>query len=344
MMNDTPELSQSTEIDRTPPRFTTYPYPDEGLNWSTDIFHDIIDNPDDLRSVRDQLELPFEPSISRHMARVIIHENLLRQKPLSLYALGPEIEGIIPLGETGKSALEGCYQFIFARNSSERQTSPEIIEQELQAVTEAFKKGQTIFKEVGITAQSIPDDVEIQILNELSPDITRKTFINLVTGAFAEDEEAILENLENRAVINIAAVSKITGETLCAASATRDRDTLYRKGKRISLNAYDIGHAKVHPDHANRKLYTATLDRLYRTLAQKKGFDKVDFISGYSNTQRLEVPYLAGKMGRSIVTDVAAELELPIKPAIQQTITDGKWVDEIITFMPGNRLRSLYGV
>lgn len=210
-------------------------------------------------------------------------------------------------------------------------------------MNEAFHSGKKKLEERGVTQPTLPEGIEIRMVNDQSPDVTRSSFVNLVAGTFAESQTEIEEGLADKDVVNMAAVSTATGEVLCSVSAMRDRDTIRRGDSKATLNTYEILNAKVKPSEGNRGLYTATLDAMYRALAQKKGHDRVDLVTGYSNVERPEVVHIAGKMGREIVTDVAAQLGLPIKPVIKQTITDGKMVDEMITFMPHNKLQEYYG-
>jgi adenylosuccinate lyase len=79
------------------------------------------------------------------------------------------------------------------------------------------------------------------------------------------------------------------------------------------------------------------MGEMHKRLARVKN---LAFAFGYSNVSSQGVLAVAGKTGREITTDVAKNLGLPIRPAMQQTITDGRLVDEVVTFISGNKLRA----
>lgn len=343
-MDNRQDESSSNEELANAPRVEIWSYPDEGMNWRTIILKDVIETPDGFAEVRKQLNTPHTDDLTRNLVRAVVSEDVLRQLPATLHAeIMSDIEAIIPLGGTSKDLFKGCYLVNFGRNHADRQSTADEISTELATINTAFHSGSQKLAERGITKPQLPEDVEIKIITAESPDVTKNSFVDLVAGSFAEGKEEIELGLGDKDIVNIAAVSRTTGEVLCTAKARRDRDTIYRGNAHATLNTYEIEGAKVRPEYGNQGLYTATLDSMYRALAAKKGHDRVDLVVGYSNATRPEVARVAGKMGRQIVTDIAAELKLPVKPAIKQTITDGKLVDEVITFMPHDKLQEYYG-
>lgn len=321
------------------PGVNGYEYPIEGCNWRIGVVKDVVIDTKQLDAVRTILTASFTGDLTRNMARVVITEDILRNHKEELEDLLPDMEIIIPLKESGIKELEDYYQVTFSRNDPSRQTSPDQIKKELEEASQAFRNGKE--KEGTLTSLPSIPGVTISQLDENSGKSIKDSFTELVSSSTNESEDA-LEGLDNGKRVNLAATVMIEGipTTVSAVYADEDTDVVFRNGKPIEVKTYEIGGAKTKTDYGNRGLYTNLMVRMYKLLAQKKN---VAFIFGYSNAENAPVMAVAGKTGRSIVTDVASELGLPIRPAMKQTVTDGKLVDEIVTFIPGNRLRKYYG-
>lgn len=69
----------------------------------------------------------------------------------------------------------------------------------------------------------------------------------------------------------------------------------------------------------------------------------IDVVFGYSNITEPAVLSVAAQTGRTMVTETADELGISIKACEQMDIVDGNDVDDIVTYIPGNKLRALYG-
>ncbi len=323
------------------PDVAGYEYPEDGANWRIGIVRDVIDSPARINAVSAILNTPFTESLTRNMARVVIREDLLRNPSEELKKLFPDLEVLISLKDSGNDALKDCYQAIFSRNAANRQTTPEVIEQELTEANRVFHQGQEKSKN-GIQI-ALPEGIQIQRLSPKSNRKLIKSLASFVSSAFADEDNEIEDLVEDEDAIVLAATTMQDKKPIIVGSvyASMDADTLRRNGKNIRLSTYEISGAKVRPDMENRGIYKALSTKILEELAQQ---DDVDFVFGYSNAENLPVLAVAGQMGRTIVTDTASELGLPIRPAMKQTITDGKLVDEIVTYIPGNTLRAKYSV
>lgn len=320
------------------PDVAGYEYTDEGCNWRIGIVRDVMDSETGTQAVRDILETPFTDTLTRNMARVVVQADMLKNGAPAFADFLTDLEVLIDLSKSGNPALADCYQAIFSRNAPSRQTASEQIQREIEIATQAFEEGRAKFNPQA--SYALPEGISLHTLSTRK-DTYINSFVELLSNSFADDAEDLEEGITGSGRVNVAAVTMVNGvpQVVCGAYAEEDADNLIRNGNIHRLKSYDVGAAKVRPDYANQGLYTALSAELYRKLAGKRN---VDVVLGYSNATEPAVFKVAGKMGREIVTHTAQGLQLPIKPAIQQTVTDGKLVDEIVTYMPGNVLRSLY--
>ncbi len=321
------------------PDVAGYEYPDDGFSWRIGIVRDVVESPHKLTAISDILNTPFTSELTRNMARVVMTADLLRNLPDALRPLLPDLEVLISLAESGNADLADCYQAIFSRNADSRQTPPEVITQELAEATGAFQAGQ-IRRESGIITP-VPEGITIQRLTEESDPKIKKQFVKLISGSFGDEDSEIREVIADEDSVALAATTLYRGKprVIGTVYASNDADTLRRHGKNVKLSTFEVMGAKVRPEMEGRGIYTALSHQLLRELAAR---DDVDVVFGYSNATNRRVMSVAGNLGRTIVTDTARQLGLPIRPAMQQTITDGRLVDEVVTYMPGNQLRALY--
>lgn len=322
------------------PDVAGYEYPEEGSNWRIGIVRNVVEDEKSFESVSEILTTPFTEKITRNMARVILTKNLLQNPPLLIKQYLPDLEVLINLEESGVDSLKDCYQAIFSRNATNRQTSEDQITIELANVQKAFDEGRAKFNPP--VSFPPPQSVSVMRLNQKTDPRIIDGFVELVSHSFAEEGVEMREGIDDKQRVNMAAVSfenkapRVIGTTY----ADEDTDTLLRGGAPIKLVTYEIKGAIVNDEYRNRGVYTFMSQELYRILARKK---QLSCVFGYSNVEEPSVIAVAAKMGRSIVTETAHALDLQIKPTIKQTLTDGKLVDEIVTYMAGNRLRELYG-
>lgn len=322
------------------PDVAGYEYPVEGCNWRIGIVRNVVEDEKSFEAVSKILNTPFTGSVTRNMARVVLTKNLLKNPPSFITEHLPDLEVLINLEESGIEGLEDCYQAIFSKNADSRQVSPEQIAQELKNVQEAFDKGKIKFKPNAQITE--PKGVAIIQLDQNTDKQILQSFIRLVSNSFVDEaidfEEGIFE--PNR--INIAAVvlKNDTPKVVGASFADEDTDILLKNDSPIQLVTFEIKGAKVQDEYRNQGIYTLISRKLYKIIAGKKN---IAFVLSYCNVGEPAVISVAGKMGQTMVTETARDLDLSIKPAIQQTLTDGKLVDEIVTYMSGNRLRKIYG-
>lgn len=120
-----------------------YEYKETGCNWRIGVVRDIIEDETSFTAVKDILATPFTDAITRNMARVVITADLLNNPPPFIHDLLPDLEVLIDLRESGVDSFKDCYQAIFSRNASTRQTSAEQIAFELANAQKIFNFSST---------------------------------------------------------------------------------------------------------------------------------------------------------------------------------------------------------
>ena len=322
------------------PDVAGYEYPEEGCNWRIGIVRDVLEFNEHLDALEEILSTPFTKEITRNMARTVLTEELLQNPPPELQRVLPDLEVLISLKDSGNEDLADCYQAIFSRNAETRQTPKNIMEKEMEDAATVFHRGQE--KHTSGEMIPMPANIELQRITDTSDPKIVDSFIELTSSAFAETEEDLREILEDESATIVVATTIEDGRIVVVGSvyAYEDNDTLKRNGKNASLNTFEIMGAKVRETMQNKGIYKALQTKLLNELAGK---EEADVVFGYSNATSLGVFSVAGQMGRTLTMDTAKELNLQIRPAMRQTITDGKFVDEIVSYIPGNKLRELYG-
>jgi hypothetical protein len=321
------------------PDVAGYEYPEDGCNWRIGVLRDVVTSPSQLAAINEILNTPFTDRLSRNMARLVITKDVLTNRPKELEDLLPNLEVLIALKDSGNEALSDCYQAIFSRNDKKRVTSSPVIAREITDVMRVFNEGKA--KRVSGTPVTIPDGITIQRLNEETPDAIKTQFVEHISEAFADEDNDVSDLVEDEDSVVLVATTMQNDKPTIVGSvyASKDADVVKRNGQNTMLNGYEVSGAKIIKTMERKGIYKALSQELMHELAKR---DDVDLVFGYSNAENLGVFSVAAQMGRTCVIETARELGLSIRPAMQQTITDGKLVDEVVTYMPGNQLREQY--
>jgi len=240
---------------------------------------------------------------------------------------------------SGNPDLADCYQVIFGRNHASRQTPQAVIAEELAAAEHVFAAAKTkpfslaflsqlreTYSFEQVTAGSEPE------LVEAVRDLAKVTFHYGLEG---------LDVLLDEETVCVAAVSERGGQRILAGGlfAWRDITYLKRGGRDVTLNTYEL-LGVVRDEDSGKGILKALTVMLSTLLAQQS--DPVDVFFGFANIRALAQLSVAAQMGAIMVTETASELHLPIKPAIQQNMVRGEYVDDIVIYTPGETLRSRF--
>jgi hypothetical protein len=319
-----------------------YEYPEEGYNYRIGVLREVIQTQDDIAPLFDVLDAPFSETITKNMARAIVTKELLvhppdRFKPL----LATATESIIALEDSGNAELADCYQVVFSRNHARRETPGKVLLKEVADAEQifadakkdsiqpiSFEQGKGKYSFERLTADSDP-----KLLEEYG---------SLIEETFDYGLEE-LGDLRNDETILIGALAEQNGKkaVLGGAYAWQDLTYLKRNGSNILLNTFEISGAVVQSDYRGKGLYKEIAVMLMEALAQLS--EPVDIVFGYANLQAHAAIAVAAQTGKILVTETARQLHLPIRPSMQVNKVNGKYVDDIVIYIPGEQLRRLYG-
>ncbi len=319
-----------------------YEYPGEGDNYRIGVTREVIQTEDDVAPLFDILNAPFNESIRINVARAVITKALLQYPPILLQPLlvAGVVESVIPLEGCGNPDLADCYEIIFSRNHESRQTPVAVVYRELVAAEQVFAKAKTKpFHPTSLDRVKATYSFE-RITANSSPKLLLQ-YGSLIKATFGYELESTDFLLDDDNFL-VGAVTEQSGPQVVAAGAFAWRiiTRLKRNGLDIVLNKYEISGAVVREEYRGRGLYKRISVALLKILAQLS--KPVDVVYGYSNIEEPSVLAVAAQTGRTPVTEPARQLNLSIKPTMQQNRVKGKYVDDIVTYMPGEQLRKLY--
>lgn len=318
-----------------------YEYPQAGYNYRIGVTRETMQTQDDILPLFDIMNTSFNKSITRNIARAVITKSLLSHPPESLQLLlSTELEAIISLEDSGNPDLADCYQIILGRNDRSRQTPSNIVLNELAIAERIFAEAKTrpfspalLNQLKGIYSfERITDKSNPELLKQYGR-LARTTF------GYRSDELDLL--LDEDTILIVAVAEQSKQHTVAGgAFAWRDRTYLKRNGRDVMLDTYEISGAVVRKEHSGKGVYKGILVTLLNFLAHRA--DSVDVVFSFSNIEECAVLAVAAQMGRVLVTETARQFHLSIKPAMQQNIVKGKYVDDIVTYIPGKYLRRQY--
>ena len=319
-----------------------YEYPEEGDNYRIGVLREVIQTQDDIAPLLDVLNAPFSETIKKNMARAIVTKELLvhppdRFKPL----LAADIESIIALEDSGNAELADCYQVVFSRNHASRETPGELLLKEVADAEQIFADAK-----MGLFHPASFDQVkEICSFERLTAESDPKLlegYGSLIEETFDYGLEELRDLLDDETML-IGALAEHNGRkaVLGGAYAWQDITYLKRNGRDILLNTYEISGAVVRSDYRGKGIYKGIAVMLLELLAQLS--EPVDIVFGYANLQAHAAIAVAAQTGKILVTETARQLNLPIRPSMQLNRVNGKYVDDIVIYIPGGQLRRLYG-
>ncbi len=319
-----------------------YEYPEEGDNYRIGVLREVIQTQDDIASLLDVLNAPFSETIKINMARAIITKELLvhppdRFKPL----LATDIESIIALEDSGNAELADCYQVVFSRRLTSRETPREVLLKEVADAEQVFADAKT-----GLFYPASPDQLkEICLFERLTAESDPKLLAeygSLTEETFDYGLEELGLSLDDDTIL-IGALAEQNGRksVLGGAYAWRDITYLKRNGRDVTFDTYEISGAVIRKEYRGKGLYKEIAVMLLKLLAQR--FEPVDLVFSYINLQAHAAIAVAAQTGQILVTETARQLHLPIRPSMQLNMVNGKYVDDIVTYIPGDQLRRLYG-
>lgn len=334
-------------------------YGEAGYEYRIGVPRNVMENPKDLEVVETILATPFgeivDGRITRNLARIVVTRGLLDQlrdaNPSNdvWERIKPYIEAVIPLDQSGNEELRDCVQIIFGKNDLSRQSTPTEMHEEIQRAVTTFESAQREELDGQRIAQIQANYDVVQLTN------TDKK--NPYMEQLAESYKALLQNTFDEtdlqtfiddpdAIVLVVVPKNNRMQVVSGVYASKDKDELERNGKKIPLTGYEIEGAVTDKDYRGHGIYTVLSLELLSRLANSPTVPDVVF--GYSNATDIGVLKAAAKTGRILSAQTATALGLSTKPAEQQDFVknlngDGmKYVDDILTFIPGNSLRERY--
>lgn len=319
-----------------------YEYPEEGYNYRIGVMREVMQRPRDLAPLFDILDAPFTPSITINMARTVLTKELLLHPPRRLEGvLATDVEAIISLEESGNDQLADCYQVVFSRHHPNRQTSKEVALEELATAERIFtaERAKPLAPVLSSQLQQTYTFERITAENSSQLLVGYEQLTQEVFGYGSEERESFLDEH----TILIVAVKQQDGQprVVGGAFAWQDMNYLKRDGRDVALNTYEISGAVVLDKHRGQGLYKEISLILRTQLARL--VEPVDIVFSYLNLWEPAVLAVAARAGEILVTETAKQLHISLKPAMQLNTVDGRYVDDIVAYIPGRQLRSRFG-
>lgn len=319
-----------------------YEYPEEGYNYRIGVTREVMQEPRDLEPLFAILNTPFTESVSINMARIVLARKLLLRPPRSLRPLlAVNIESIISLEDSGNDELADCYQVVFSRHHPSRQTPEEVVRRELETAERIFTSARTKPVDPSFLSRSRQACTIERITATSNPQLIRG-YEELTEATFGYGSEE-REMLQDENTILLGAVEQREGQlhVIGGAFAMQDITYLRREGSDIALTTYEISGVVVMEKHRGQGLYKELCVMLLTHLARLH--EPVDIVFSYLNLQEPAVLAVAAGTGHILVTEIAQKLNLSLKPSMQLNTVNGKYVDDIVAYIPGGELRSRYG-
>ncbi len=315
-----------------------YEYPEAGYNYRIGVACKVMQTRADIDPLFDILNTPFNAYITRNMARAVLTKELLLHPPASLQSLlSTDLESAILLEDSGNSDLLDCCQVIFGRNHVSRQTVDAVVANELAAAERVFAEEKT--KPFSLTFmerlkrvysfEQITVGSDAGLFEEYSS-LARTTF------NYSPND---LDILEDEDTVLVAAISEHNKQRTVHGGAFGwyDKTYLKRDGRDVVLWSYETSGAVVRKEYRGKDLFKAIVVTLLTLLASRPC--PIDVIFSFCNIEALPILAVAAQTGQHLVTDTARQLRLTVKPAIQQNIVEGRYVDDIVAYIPGEHLR-----
>lgn len=319
-----------------------YEYPEDGDNYRIGIIREVIQTWDDIAPLLDILESPFSETVKIYMVRAVITKDLLQFPPDPFKPLlANYVESIISLEDSGNAELSDCCQVVFSRHHTSRQTPGDVVLKELEVAEQIFADSKTkVFHPTSRDHSGERYTIE-RITSESDPSILAE-YYNLIKETFGDGFEEMDTLLDNDTIV-IGAISERNSQRslLGGAYAWRDMTYLKRNSKDILLDTYEMSGAIVREKYRGKGIYQGIAISLLTFLAQRP--EQVDVVFSYANLQERAALAVAAQTGKTLVTETARQLKLPIKPTMQLNRVNGQYVDDIVIYIPGEQLRRLYG-
>lgn len=336
-MSETSEIPTSNETDSS--KKIDW-YSDSDYKHTIGTYLEVVDNEDQIGELEKILNEPFNQNSSRNVAVAVIPEARLKTPSEKLKKFAEQyLETAIPLTNTGILELEDCYMVWFGKNQDGRFSDQRIIDEEVRRVKEIFTENR--LQTVNHTSDSLPGFETTVLTKDASDEV--KNQVKELLKKLEWEEEGTDEVLDTSEDLLAVAIKDENGQktVLGVGMAIFDGVELTKNGKKIPLNIYEFTGAVTREGFERKGIYQAVSRKILEELAART--PQVHMGIGYSNASEVGVMRAGFKMGRSLSILETEKLGYKGKPLMQHSTVSGKFVDDIITFIPGNIIRQNFG-